>query len=232
MPRVSGGESALTRGPALQRIVIFDLDVTLTRYDTFLPFVNGYLRFARRRRGLKLWTLPFYLSAFWRWGDRTWFKDCVLRAFMGGQRRARIERWADRYVDYLLEHAMRESGMAELRRHQNEGARVILASASFEIYVEPLARRLGIDEVLASRMAWDHRDRLVGMDGENCRKDEKLRRVRGLVAGAENGHGVTAYSDSSADLPLLAWAENGIAVCPSKRLFHSIGGLGLDVAHW
>lgn len=216
----------------MQRIVIFDLDVTLTRYDTFLPFVTGYLRYARRRRGIELWKLPLYLMSFWRWGDRDWVKNCVLRAFMGGERRTRIEGWGDRFAEYLLDNAMRESGLAELRRHQSEGARVILASASFAVYVEPLARRLGIGDVVASRVRWNNRDRLAGIDGENCRDHEKLRRVRGLLAGVENGHGVTAYSDSSADLPLLAWAENGVAVCPSKRLFHQIGGLGLDVAHW
>lgn len=216
----------------MQRIVIFDLDVTLTRYDTFLPFVTGYLRYARRRRGLELWKLPLYLLAFWRWGDRTWVKTCVLRAFMGGERRWRIEDWADRYADYLMENAMRESGLAELRRHQDNGARVILASASFDVYVERLAERLGIDEVLATRVHWNERGRLTGMQGENCRDHEKLRRVRGLLTGVEYGHGVTAYSDSHADLPLLSWAENGVAVCPSKRLFHQIAGLGLDVAHW
>ncbi len=216
----------------MRRIVVFDLDVTLTRYDTFLPFVVGYLRYAPPRRGLKLWRLPFSLLAFWRWRDRTWVKTRVLQAFMGGEPRARIETWADRFVGHLMEDAMREQGLAQLRRHQHDGARIILASASYDIYVERLARRLGIEEVLASHMAWDSRGRLTGMDGENCRDDEKLKRVRHLLGDTEEGRGVTAYSDSHADLPLLAWAENGVAVCPSKRLFHQVGGLGLEVARW
>lgn len=216
----------------MQRIVVFDLDVTLTRYDTFLPFVSGYLRFARRRRGLKLWKLPLYFGAFWHWGDRSWVKNCVLRACMSGEPRARIDAWVERFVDHLMAHAMRESGLAELRQHQQEGARIILASASFDVYVDALAARLGISEVLATRVKWDAGNRLVGMDGDNCRDNEKLRRVQRLLADVEHGHGVTAYSDSHADLPLLAWAENGVAVCPSKRLFHQVGGLGLDVAHW
>lgn len=214
-----------------QRIVIFDLDVTLTRYDTFLPFVIGYLRYHRKRRSLSLWRLASLLK-FWHWGDRTWVKTQVLRAFVGGQPRERLEAWSDRFVDELLEDAMREQGLQQLKKHQNEGARVILASASFDIYVKRLAERLGIGEVLATRTAWSARDRLVGMDGENCRDDEKLRRVKALDVMPENGAGVTAYSDSHADLPLLSWAENGVAVCPSKRLFHQVGGLGIEVARW
>lgn len=214
-----------------QRIVVFDLDVTLTRYDTFLPFVIGYLRYHRKRRSLSLWRLATLLK-FWRWGDRTWVKTQVLRAFVGGQSRDRLEAWADRFVEELLEDAMRDQGLAQLRRHQEDGARVILASASFDIYVKRLGERLGIDEVLATRTGWNARERLVGMDGENCRDDEKLRRIKALDDMPANGVGVTAYSDSHADLPLLSWAENGVAVCPSKRLFHQVGGLGLEVARW
>lgn len=214
-----------------QRIVVFDLDVTLTRYDTFLPFVIGYLRYQRKRRSLSLWRLATLLK-FWHWGDRTWVKTQVLRAFLGGQPRERIEAWADRFVEELLEDAMREQGLDQLRRYQQDGARIILASASFDVYVTRLAKRLDIDEVLATRVAWNARSRLVGMDGENCRDDEKLRRVKVLPEMPGNGAGVTAYSDSHADLPLLSWAENGVAVCPSKRLFHQVGGLGLEVARW
>jgi HAD superfamily hydrolase (TIGR01490 family) len=214
-----------------QRIVVFDLDVTLTRYDTFLPFVIGYLRYQRKRRSLSLWRLATLLK-FWRWGNRTWVKTQVLRAFIGGQPRERVEAWADRFVEELLQDAMRTQGLDQLRRHQQEGARVILASASFDIYVSRLAERLEIGETLATRAAWNARGRLVGMDGENCRDDEKLRRIKALDAMPADGRGVTAYSDSHADLPLLSWAENGVAVCPSKRLFHQVGGLGLEVARW
>lgn len=214
------------------RIVVFDLDVTLTEYDTFLPFLFGYLRQYRKRRSLKLWRLPFNLLKFWRWGDRTWMKTEMLRAFVGGEPRERIQGWVGLFVEELLADAMREQGLAQLRAYQDQGVRVILASASFDIYVEAIARALGIDEVLATRAEWDRRDRLRGMRGKNCRDEEKLARVKALSGMPPDGEGVAAYSDSHADLPLLTWAEHGVAVCPSKRLFHQVGGLGLEVARW
>ncbi|HET7313709.1 HAD-IB family hydrolase [Salinisphaera sp.] len=214
------------------RIVVFDLDVTLTRYDTFLPFIVGYLRHHRKRRSVWLWKLPVALLKFWRWGDRTWLKTEMLRAFIGGEPRARVAQWTERFVDDLLDEAMREQGLAQLRDFQSRGVRVILASASFDIYVERIAEKLDIGEVLATRAAWNSRGRLVGLDGENCRHEEKLRRVKALPDMPEDGAGVAAYSDSHADLPLLSWAEHGVAVWPSKRLFHQVGGLGLDVVRW
>ncbi len=216
----------------MPRMVVFDLDVTLTRYDTFLPFVVGYLRHQRKLRGLAFWRLPLALLEFWHWHDRTWLKAQMLRLFLGGEPRHRIEVWADRFVDELLAKAMRAQAIAELRRHQNAGTRVILASASFDIYVARLAQKLDIPEVLATRVAWNARDKLVGLDGENCRDTEKLRRIQALPGAPADGAGVIAYSDSHADLPLLTWAENGVAVCPSKRLFHQVGGLGLEIVRW
>lgn len=214
------------------RIVVFDLDVTLTQYDTFLPFIVGYLRHHRKRRSLRLWKLPLGLLKFWRWGDRTWLKTEMLRAFVGGEPRARVAAWTERFVDNLLAEAMRAQGLVQLRDYQSHGVRVILASASFDIYVDRIAEKLGVDEVLATRAAWNSRGRLVGMDGENCRYEEKLRRVKALPDMPEDGVGVVAYSDSHADLPLLSWAEHGVAVWPSKRLVHQVGGLGLDVVRW
>lgn len=222
-------ESGLAFHP---RTVIFDLDVTLTEYDTFLPFLFGYLRHYRKRRSLKLYRLPLNLLKFWHWGNRTWMKTEMLKAFMGGEPRQRINGWVDQFVEELMGDGMREQGLAELRAYQDQGVRVILASASFDIYVHAIAKRLGIDEVLATRAAWDRRDRLAGMAGENCRDEEKLRRIKTLADIPADGQGVAAYSDSHADLPLLGWAEHGVAVCPSKRLFHQVAGLGLEVARW
>lgn len=214
------------------RVVVFDLDVTLTRYDTFLPFITGYLRYHRKRRCLGLWRLPVALLKFWRWGSRTWFKTEMLRAFIGGEPRVRIAAWADRFVDDLLDQGMRNQGLEQLRDYQRQGIRVVLASASFDIYVERVAARLGINEVLATPVGWDGRDCLLGMDGGNCRDEEKLRRVQALDGMPETGVGVAAYSDSHADLPLLSWAERGIAVCPSKRLRQQAGSLSLEIVHW
>jgi HAD superfamily hydrolase (TIGR01490 family) len=215
----------------VDRVAVFDLDVTLTRYDTYLPFLVGYVR-RNPARWAHVGRLPFSLAAFWRWGERTWVKNCFLRAFVGGVSRTQLTDWGEHFARGIYENAMRDRGLERLRAHQEDGDRVILASASFGIYVEPLARLLGIDEVLASRVSWDNRDRLAGMDGENCRDEEKLRRVRSLLPDRDDGRHVTAYSDSHADLPLLKWAEVGVAVCPSKRLTHQVQGLELEVADW
>lgn len=213
-----------------QRVAVFDLDVTLTRYDTYLPFLFGYLR-RTPRRVLPLALLPIKLLAVWKWRDRRWVKQSFLTAFVGGERKSDLDAWAKIFADKILTKAMREPGLKRLHAHQDAGDRVVLASASFDIYVELIGKHLGIDEIIASNLRWDEQQRLRGINGENCRHEEKLKRVKALLNNTDGNH-VTAYSDSHADLPLLGWAEVGVAVCPSKRLTHQVAGLGLEVVDW
>lgn len=213
-------------------VVIFDLDETLTQYDTFLPFITGYVRYHRKRRALGLWRLPLALLKCWRWGSRTWLKTEMLRAFVGGESRQQLQAWSEHFVDHVLNTAMREQGLTQLRAHQQAGARVILASASFDLYVERFAEQLGIAEVLATPMQWDARHRLTGMAGENCRDQEKLRRIKALPNMPADGYGVAAYSDSHADLPMLAWAEHGYAVCPTRELASHMASADLQLRQW
>ncbi len=222
----SGAPAAATR-----RVAVFDLDETLTRHDTFLPFLRGYLR-RHPTCVLGLLWLPIRVVRGWLANRRTGIKRAVLVSFAGGQPRQRLLAWAQAFVDDLLEHGMRPAALDCVREHLAVGDRVILATASLDIYVEPLARRLGIEEVVCSRVAWTGDDRLAGMNGLNCRDAEKLARVRAVLGDGVEPTEVIMYSDSHADLPLLSWAGQGVAVSPTRKLAALAEKLGLDHRGW
>lgn len=221
-------------------VAVFDLDKTLTRRDTFLPFLLGYLR----RRPRRIWRLPLLPLALVRIvaapgggnpgtkqrDTRGRVKQAVLRAFLGGAPRAGVAAWGEAYAERVMAEGLRPGCLAALRKHQAAGERVLLATASFDVYVEPLARRLGIEEVVCSRIAWDAAGRVTGIDGGNCRDHEKLRRVQARLG--DDGSGVIAYSDSHADLPLLTWAGRGVAVSPTPRLARAAAAPGFELRDW
>jgi phosphatidylglycerophosphatase C len=101
---------------------------------------------------------------------------------------------------------------ARLTEHLTAGHRVILLSASPDLYVEAVGRALGIPEVLCTRVrrapdGWDG-----ALDGPNCKGDEKLARLRAHL-GANTWPGESfAYGDSKSDLPVLRWATHGFLV--------------------
>ena len=72
---------------------------------------------------------------------------------------------------------LRPDTLARLRWHQQRGHRVVLVSASLAPYLHPLGRFLGVDAVLCAepRRAGDvYAD---GLEGANCRRAEKVRRL-------------------------------------------------------
>jgi phosphatidylglycerophosphatase C len=92
-----------------------------------------------------------------------------------------------------------------------------------------LGDALGVDAVLATRLAADGETFTGALVGENCRGPEKLRRLdewlaaRVGVEGGRNGVELWAYGDSAGDRELLevadhpVWATSRITSVPSTE---------------
>jgi phosphatidylglycerophosphatase C len=115
------------------------------------------------------------------------------------------------YADHVVAHGLRPDVRARVEWHRSEGHELVLVSASPELYVAPIGRRLGFDDVLATRLEVDADGRLTGrLVGANCRGPEKVARLRqwrgdALVIAY-------AYGDSAGDREMLALAETAVKI--------------------
>lgn len=215
-------------------VAVFDLDGTVTRCDTFLRFLVGCLL----RSPGRWWVAPALAWAvamhFAGRRDNAWLKAFFLARIVGRRPVDPVERWADRHVDRVLESALRPGAVAEIARLRAEGVRLVLASASPDIYVPALARRLGFDDVICTRARRDADGRWTGvLDGGNCMGDEKLLRVAGRLAAIGLAMpAAVAYSDHHADLPLLRAAGRAFAVNPTRTLAAAAAAHGIVVVDW
>jgi len=153
--------------------------------------------------------------------SRGWLKVAGQRLLMGRPRRADVDAEARAFARWTLRTNASPQGLAAWGEEQAAGARMLVASASFDLYVAPIAQALGAGGVIATRAAWDG-DRLAArLDGPNCYGEDKARRIRAWLAaqGADGGRArVAVYSDSAADLPALLLADEPVAVRPDRRL--------------
>ena len=135
-----------------------------------------------------------------------------------------LKKCAEWLEETLSEHVIPKLStrlIHELNLHRTLGHELVLATATNEFLVAPIAAHLEIGEVLASpaeRVAGDYTG-LIG--GAPCFRDEKLRRARAWVE--ERGHSWSSaetwfYSDSKHDLPLLNAVTHPIAVSPDDEL--------------
>jgi len=109
----------------------------------------------------------------------------------------------------------------------------VMATASLDLYAIALGRRLGFHHVVATRAAWSD-DRLVfGLDGANLRGADKVVEMEKLLSTIGPARPrIIAYSDHHSDLPLLRFADVGVAVDPTARLVSAIAGLGILIERW
>jgi phosphatidylglycerophosphatase C len=202
-----------TPGTMNRPLAVFDLDGTLVRGDSFLPFVFGYAW--SRRRVRPFLTLPLYLSLYLGrvMSDRT-AKQRVLVSFLRGEPRAAVAEYTERFCESWVRPRLCESVLGRLRDHQAAGHRVVLLSASPDVYVPAVGKFLGVEEVICTRVkgtadAWDG-----CIDGPNCKGEAKVELLRRHL-GEDRWPGESyAYGDSRADLSILRWVSAGFLVTP------------------
>ena len=192
-------------------VAVFDVDGTLTTEDCVVPFLreaagDAKLAVALLRRPLTL------VGALAR-RDRDGLKGLATGS-LAGRDTAALDRLGAAFARDFVTRRLRDDTTTRLRRHQELGHVVLLASASYEAYLVPLGAHLGVDGVVCTRLQSDASGRLTGrLLGANCRGPEKARRVRAWLAeaGLEDAE-LWAYGDSPGDADLLAAADHPVRV--------------------
>lgn len=239
-----GSTSSSSRSPSTEAgagepgetIAVFDLDGTITTRDTTAAFLLGYLREHPRRLAscapLAVSTAGFAAGVV----DNADMKRAALRAILGGASRAEVAAWLDRFVPWCLKALVRPMARTRIEAHRSARNHLILATASLDLHVQPIAKALGLADVICTKVAWTRGERISGdLDGDNIRADRKLAAVQravALVESAPRSARVIAYSDHHADLPLLRWADQAVAINPTRRLAAAAAIEGMPVEDW
>lgn len=225
--------------PDPSRIAIYDMDRTITRRGTYSGFLMHVVR--RRQRWRVLLTPLVGLASLAHVVgliDRARLKAISLRLLLGPTfRRDEIAPLAESYADKLVARGLYGQALDQIAADKAAGYRVLLATASFHLYVDAIAARLGIDDVLATRL-----DDSVGpdhirarLDGDNCYGAAKFARISGWMdsnALTRDGSHIRAYSDHVSDHPMLHFAHEGVATTPSRALRKLAPQMGWEVVDW
>ncbi len=214
-----------------RRIALFDLDGTLTRRDTYVPFVLGLLL----RRPARWMRAPLLILPVLRYMagrmDRGGLKGAILQQLFAGLPRALLQRWSARFASVSLATRMHADGVATLKSHLAAGDHVVLMSASPDLYVPLIGDGLGAHEVHCTRVRWDG-DRLDGrLAGPNVRDHEKTR-VLGELRARHPGLPVIAYGNSAPDLFHMRQCEEAVYVNPAPAEAPSLTASGIRCVHW
>jgi phosphatidylglycerophosphatase C len=183
-------------------VAAFDLDGTLARHDTLLPFLRLVAGRARVL-GAVARSAPAIARAARDRAEREAAKEQVLRATLRGYTVDALSEVAARYAPMV---PLRDDVIASLRDHQRQGHETMIISASPSIYVRAIADHLGIDHVVATELEVVDGLLTGRYVGRNCRHEEKLRRL--LEWLGERDVELHAYGNSPDDDPMLGRADH------------------------
>lgn len=185
-------------------IVVFDFDGTLTPCDSFFTFARHALGPMRLLVG-SLKALPAILA--WKSGRITssQAKQRVYAAlYKGMSRRAVTEAAA------TFKPRFRPEVLSRLIQLRDEGHDVWIVSASLDLWMDEIARRLGVN-LLCTETVTAPEGSLTGeFATPNCRGEEKVTRLRAAIPSL-SAHRIEVYgnefSAGGGDAPLAAIAS-------------------------
>ena len=209
------------------RLVVFDLDGTITYRDTLLPYVSGYLARARRSRLRMLAVVPTLAAFVSGRADHGAVKAAFIRGTLGGATREQLAAWTHEFVPWVLEHGCSAGALAAIRSHREAGDLLVLMSASTDLYVPQMGRALGFSEIICTGVAFDAAGRLDGaLITPNRRGLEKVRCFQALQQRHPDLQSV-AYGNAGSDLAHLKLADEPRLVNASARTARQAATVGI-----
>ena len=190
-------------------VALFDFDGTLTCSDT-LPL---YIRHATGWCGLALSmlsTLPAMVvlaCSGWKsvWGiDAGSTKERLLRRCFARRTTHEVAQICADFVS-KVDAVLAPPVVERMQWHKAQGHKVVVVSASVDVWVKPWCDAHGVDEVIATRLQVEC-DRYTGrFDGPNCNGREKVNRI--AMHYNPHTYHIVAYGNSSGDYPMFHYAH-------------------------
>ena len=208
----------MTLNPPLRStpvVAAFDFDGTLSTRDNLVPFLCRTVGTPAVAQALAAGSVSVAFDGRASW-SRNALKAEVVRRLLTDYDAGRFEALGRAFAFDILRRHLRADVVERVDWHRTQGHRLVLVSASFGVYVRPVAEHLRFDAVLATELEVGTDGRLTGrLQGENVRGAEKARRLEAWLA--EQPAYVWAYGDSAGDRELWARADQPVRVARRNR---------------
>jgi HAD superfamily hydrolase (TIGR01490 family) len=187
-------------------IAAFDFDGTITTRDTLIPFF--YRCFGRAKVYGVFATVAWDALKFGLgYSSRDQLKAKVIARLFRGVAQATVQQ-AGREHAAAVETCFRPAALERIAWHRAQGHRLIMVSASLDVYLQYVATALGFDDLLCTTLEVDEQQVYTGATvGGNCRAMAKVRRLQQHL-GDLSQFELYAYGDSAGDQEMLAIADH------------------------
>ena len=186
------------------RLALFDFDGTISNEDSFRGFIIYYCGYGKFIVGSVILS-PIYL--FYSLGiiNNNYMKETVISFYFKNENISDLWDKGKHYSENKIDQMVRDKARDKIKWHQKRGDRVIVVSASANIWLQSWCSKNGIELIATELEEVD--GRITGkMINGNCFGIEKVARVKKLE-NVSDYEEIYAYGDSRGDRELLDFAN-------------------------
>jgi HAD superfamily hydrolase (TIGR01490 family) len=145
-------------------------------------------------------------------------------------KRTQLEKWREQYLEEKIDPIMLPRARILLEKHRAQGDNLLIITATNRFITEPIAKRYGVDKLLATEPEIVDGEYTGGVNGTPCFQTGKVEQLNNWLAKENQTlDGSWFYSDSHNDLPLLEQVDHPVAVDPDDKLKSHARAMGWPI---
>lgn len=188
-------------------VAAFDFDGTITNKDTLLEFISYTKGKKKLYRGL-IKFLPYLILMKLKLYPNWKLKEIIFTYYFKGVSLKQFNEWGENF-SIKISSIVRPKAVLAIENHLKNGDNVIIISASIENWIIPWSKKIGLINVLSTKIEVDKTGKLTGKFlTKNCYGLEKVKRLIEIYPNKESFE-LIAYGDSNGDKELIKFADKG-----------------------
>ena len=185
-------------------ITLFDFDGTITHTDAFTNFI--FFTASKNRIRLSrviLFPIVVRYKLGWLSGDKA--RKKVYKFVFKGKNEEQIRQKGEAFADLIIPNLIRDNAFEQIAWHKGRGARVVVVSASLDVYLKPWCQKHGLDLICTEVASIDGvlTGSYVSGDCSGITKKSRVKEKYDL----NDFKVIYAYGDTLEDKELLSLAD-------------------------
>ncbi|WP_230655897.1 HAD family hydrolase [Psychrobacter sp. I-STPA10] len=192
-------------------LALFDFDGTITDSDMFTQFIF-YATDKRRLKSGRIKLLPELIAYKLRLAhSRRIYSKMVAHAF-AGVAADRLQQQGINFANEIIPKHLRASAMQRIDWHKQRGDKIVVVSASLDVYLQPWCQQHGLallcTEAQVCTAAQIAQGKLTGqLATPHCSSQEKVNRIKDAYDLSDYQQ-IYAYGDTYQDKEMLSLADH------------------------
>jgi putative phosphoserine phosphatase / 1-acylglycerol-3-phosphate O-acyltransferase len=204
--------------PGEHYIAFFDVDGTLIHGNSGKFLVRTAYRKGLISTGNFVHAL--YLSLLYRFHLRKPVKIMAgMAGWLNGLSEDTVRQLSDEVFQSSISPSIRPEVYAEVQHHKDQNARIVILSSAVQFVCFPLAKHLGIDDVICSELEVKEGMFTGRFAADLCYGAEKVNRLKAYCKKMNSSPGMAYYyGDSFSDFQALDSVGFPVCINPDKKL--------------